>query len=42
MNILNGGKGESRTHTNITVHWILSPVRLPVPPQSHMKSTNGR
>ena len=33
MNICSAGG--SRTHTGIKAHWILSPARLPVPPQHH-------
>src|SRR5438876_10160573 len=33
-----GAGGGSRTHTGLAAQWILSPLRLPVPPPRQMRS----
>ena len=33
-----GAEGRGRTDTNLAVHWILSPARLPVPPLRRFKN----
>src|SRR5438552_3102899 len=35
---VHGAGGGSRTHTGLAAQWILSPLRLPVPPPRQMRS----